>query len=51
MMSDQANHTEPDYDPRGAVRTLAELYDLPLADAARVYEGEANASVDRGLHD
>lgn len=30
---------------RAAVRTLAETYDISLADAARVYEGEANTSV------
>lgn len=30
---------------RDAVRTLAATYELTLAEAARVFEGEANASV------
>lgn len=37
--------------PLEAIREIADTYDIRLANAARVFEGEGNASVDRGYYD
>lgn len=37
-------------DPRDAIRTLSDAYGLSMSDAARVYAGYANYSVERGLY-
>jgi len=34
-----------------AIRVLAEKYGITMSNAARVFAGEANASVDRGFWD
>lgn len=39
------NDTTPELD---AIHRLADTYDIRLGNAARVYAGDANASVERG---
>ena len=34
-----------------AINTIADTYDITRSQAAKVYEGEANASVERGYYE